>query len=194
MRGVSVHLLKAFHGTNEINAEKILKDGFKKPELINNIKNTSLPGDLGFGVYSFADDKELAYDFIKRQCSTHQTPVVLELELMIEEKDILDFDVEDDLNTFLSFKKLTLESAKNRYKKFKTERKCLDGIIIEFMLSKEGSFKPKMIKKKTYTPLRLDFIEIDGKKRPLVSNFSNGVEYSIRDLSIIESKRKCALG
>lgn len=96
-----------YHGTTQLNARRIEKDGFHVPMLnILNVErnerewNKSI-GSLGYGLYTFENDPKLAYEFASK--FDPENPVVFELPNVIPENNLLDLTIPENNLLFRKF-------------------------------------------------------------------------------------------
>src|SRR5699024_4389373 len=155
----------------------------------------NIPCDLGQGVYFYTDfngetGKKNALKYThqfkdKIREKEHRSHVVIKARLKCFDENLLDLDNPENVEIFLTFRnKLDKELKKyiNRLKNTgAARRKNYDGIVIELFIRKVSQqYKDKenqnikIIKKKTNT-------EFDHIR----SNFSNGTELCVRDISCI---------
>jgi hypothetical protein len=171
---------QAYHGTNADSAETIRREGVKiKKYSFNTAQLQSVPGDLGMGFYAYNDSYQNAQDFITK-FSNIENPKVIKLDLSVDEDEFLDLDDPDNKELIEQhYNVRTIQNLSRRYKSAKGDksRKCLDGLIIEYMLNKMR-LEVHLISKETYTPF---------KGLPSFSHFTNGTELCIKNNKIINN-------
>ena len=192
-----------YHGTNKKDGnEDVVK--FKNKELeikIPNVlrlnyssKKCKLPGSLGYGYYTFENDKEMAYYFSKKKFSE---PTVLEVQVDKDFKDDhgLDFKDEKDRDLFWRFIRMAGQDVIGKNILRKLERMhSLEGIsakqdvfagimtelFIRYATEKNGKVI-QMVRKDTETFLP----PYDNPKYRF--GLPNGTEVCIRDANCIKA-------
>lgn len=157
-----------YHGTNQVNAISIKKEGFKP----------SVKGWLGKGVYFFEEDKDLAYKWCKRKFESQKLQV-LRREIKVNADRVFDISNPHSKACKYFFKEkenyIRLLETKGYYITAETVQKAQTPIFERICTIKNYC----LVRAYTYT-----FEDYD-KKYHLSSNIPNGVELCIRDLKCI---------
>ncbi|MBK5244058.1 MAG: hypothetical protein JJE18_03345 [Eubacteriaceae bacterium] len=185
-----------YHGTPERCIDSIKNDGFKvRTFLFDCAEEQEIPCDLGNGIYVFLDNDEYGFDgkecakkYVKNVKRGELSYGVIELSLSIdfENQEIVDLDDEEIISEILAVRKVMMPKLKRLFEEnyFKNngafQRGNCDGIILEGLLLEKKS-DPVMIIKNTYT----------SESYYRISNFPDGTEACIRDISIIKNKEVC---
>lgn len=187
-------IVTAYHGTSMENAEKILKEGFRIQR-----DSKQYPNDLGHGVYGYIDSKpedgdvyfmrsakENAALFARQIKKVPQDQIaVLKFQVHFIQKEAINLnDLENRNNLLLVYKIVmgaAIEEISFLYKMNRaSKRNQIDGVIFEYLHVKGIIRFPKVLIKDTYT-------RFNG----YLSNFTNGRELVIRDVSRIHSVQLC---
>jgi len=174
----------AYHGTDKSQLRRLIGNRvLPKPDC--NI------GDLGKGLYGFIDDRDLALAYAERMKINHQIvhPTVIEFNFKCKQEEIIDFDTPENLQQFLEAKEIFREFAKDFLLKSRSKRICIDGIIIERMLKHNKGKIIKAVTRSTFTPTREDYICLNGRLVPLISNYPNGKELCVRVQNPVKTRR-----
>lgn len=171
--------LVGYHATvtplrNILNGDKLKRKQFDA---------LALPGDLGTGTYFFKDNPELAKQFLEKMHPGEQIKVV-KCTIEVDDETVLDFNEPESQVMFNDFKQLKLEQATKTFAKLKGNRYCIDGIIINLLISAiraQDKTNIKLVIKDTFTPTK----ELFAKGRFLTSNFVNGTELCVIDHNIV---------
>lgn len=183
--------MEYYHGTANINAQKIIKTQHFNSTLfiINSIlwegrrQKVKVPGSLGYGVYTFIDDPKQALMFAKKE---NKEPVVLQVFLKtVDEKNILDLTEKNTIKKFQKFASYAkrVEDAKKIFKAFKANKKIIGssqdvyaGIMTELFIAflKRNDCYIKYVKKRTET-----LLPPNGSGYQRLGLF-NGTEFTIR--------------
>ncbi|MDN6162429.1 MAG: hypothetical protein L0I79_06620 [Atopostipes sp.] len=187
--------LEGWHGTTKKRKTDIEKSGFTFEKFDFSSPEINIPNDLGQGIYFYTFFKgetgeQNAYKYVHQFrdqiiAKEKSSSVVLKAKLKCVNLNLLDLDDNETKEYLLEFKKKYKQQVAtyvNRVKKSgAAKRKNLDGILIELFIRKieEQYFAKvghsiKIIKKETNT-------EFDGIR----SNFPNGTELCVRDVSCI---------
>lgn len=175
-----------YHGTNATSAEDIIDRNFKRLPLISQElrkpSNYKLPGSLGYGLYTFNSDPELAEEFSKR---FNDDVKVVKIKLDVDEEEIFDLDL---LEQMKKLRKYYRDSAKrverniNGKKINDKKQNIFDGILLENLFCQIRTLKEvKAVKMATHT-----FLDTDGSSA-YTSRVHNGQEICIRDYTIIKT-------
>lgn len=189
--------LIGYHGTNIEDAYNICKNGIDK----NKITNT-WPNDLGNGFYAYIDVDGSPFE-------NKAVNNAIEYAKTFRKKDKigiikLTLDIDPD-NSLILLENKTIKSVSELFdavrlaaynkipKKFKREetyvkagfakRNNRDGFLFEYIIDHGLIKEPQVIIEDTHT----DFNNVR-------SNFNNGTEIAIRDLSVIKAKKLLILG
>lgn len=169
---------KGYHGTNKNAFVSISKKNFNIPTYSFLVaRKQKIPGDVGAGLYAYLDSSQNAFKFSFKFHEKEEI-VVLELNLGVEEKKVLDMNEHQNEKFFLEFRNSKdFQVVSNRFHKVDggSKRDCLDGIIIERIIQKTGA-QVDLVIKDTYTQF---------KGEPAISQFKNGTELCIRNKNII---------
>lgn len=179
-----------YHATDSGNKLSIHKNGFKIPKADMAIfyakPMRKKPGTLGFGLYGFLDDENLAKQFFTNNFHS-KNMTVYKLFASINDEYLLDFSCNTvDMKMFyrfLSNPKLrrTIDNLSKFYRNGRYQR-SLDGALIEMYINR--------------TVRKGDYPEIDAVCGSTVTNMNdfnfpvsipNGIEYCIRDKKIISN-------
>lgn len=182
MSKLTIDCITAYHGTNQYSYTQIQKSGFKIPKYSFTASpkpREKIPGDLGAGLYAFENSPEHAKKFIGKFHKEKDEVVVCQLQLEVDEKKVLNMNDAGNIQYFDDVRNSS--DYKMLFKRFQMHvgtgkgRKCLDGLIIEYIIFK--SRQPvDLVKKDTYTPF-------DDAQ---TSQFANGKEVCIRNEKIIK--------
>ena len=175
-----------YHGTGKNIVDKIKKPSdFRMciPQLTYNVTadNTKKPGSLGYGLYTFQDDLQLAKKFADKSFNGKGT--VLKIDVNVQRDEMLDLTKSEEINKFrhiLESGKNT-ENAKRIFDKLKSRDLKQDvyaGVATELVI---GFAKSKgeiinFVRKRTET-------HFDKYKYRL--GIPNGIEVTIRKKSSI---------
>lgn len=186
-----------YHGTTARNAQLINKESFSIsiPNLVNlNYTNRKTkmkePGSLGYGLYTFLDNRDLAFKFANK--FTDSPAVVYEIKVNIDEDSLLDLTCEKDQHFFREFieEAHNCNQAKQIHKKISSKTEKVDvfaGIATELFINyarTKGTIY-KGVKKATET-----FVEPLEPPRFRLG-IPNGIEFAIRDKKIIKHYEVC---
>lgn len=178
--------LNGFHGTLKSSAYSIKKDGFKINEYD---KSGQVPSDLGSGVYFYVEDElkrfgdpmilAKKYAINNKGQGSDKNICVIESKIIFDNSVLLDLDEEINSSMFTYYRSSMEEAIIEKFKELNPKIKKhgnMDGWVLNKMI-KSGIFStdPKVVIKETFTPLRSG----------MTSNFPNGREISVRDLSLI---------
>ncbi|MDG4978462.1 hypothetical protein [Lactococcus lactis] len=185
--------LLGYHGTNEQGSIRIMEGGYKRiPSIRDEIdkckqkEHYKIPGSLGYGLYTFLDDPVLALEFSKK--FNDDNVKVLKFEF-----DELDDEYIFDLTQtkYIKIFKNHCKSSRKLIEKMITGTKLgtndkkqhtFDGILLEmFFDNLKGIKTVKAVKMATYTHLDED------EDSSYTSYAPNGVEFTVRDQSIIKN-------
>lgn len=189
--------LIGYHGTNLKDAYNICKHGINKHKIIN-----TWPNDLGNGFYAYIDvdgspfeNKAIqnAIDYAKTFRKKEKIGII-ELALEIDPSNSLILLENESIKRINALFSTVIEAAYNtipkRYKKEETyvkngfaKRNNRDGFLFEYLINHKFIKNPQVIIEDTHT----DFNNVR-------SNFPNGTEIAIRDLSVIKRKKLLILG
>ncbi|KRL22759.1 hypothetical protein [Lentilactobacillus kisonensis] len=176
-----------YHATAKSNWEKIRTTGFKIPK--NDWAHFYMggtrkkPGSLGYGLYGFWEDTELARLFISNTTSLKEHAII-RLTLEVEEEQTLNFF--DNLEDIKLFRNFVLDSNLDRVimslrKLYRNSFKqhALDGALIE-------SFIRKLKRDTEFSQIDCVISATSTSIYKRVELFvPNGVEYCIRTKKII---------
>ncbi|HAB8811272.1 TPA_asm: hypothetical protein GYS95_13695 [Listeria monocytogenes] len=191
----SIELI-GYHGTSRRQGENILSNGFKEMKFAPT-NMSSLPGDLGCGIYFFVDNPSYGFEgydcahlYSRRICSRRDTKIhILEVDLLFtDDMDVLDLDLEENKQKFIKAKqnlityvsKFITQNLKDLKKDGSFERGNFDGVYLEAMFAKGLIKEVHAVSKNTFT--RFD----DGTK---LSNFPNSSEVSLRKAKAIKNNK-----
>lgn len=177
-----------YHGTTNDNAMKIRNNGFNinVPNILMvernaNYWNKSI-GSLGYGLYTFENNYDLAYKFASKYDLQH--PTVFEINIQFPDNSLLDLtqsEMNNLFNKFCSFQNNT-DHGERIYKHVRKNRKVKSyaGIMIElFILFVQQKYKYKILGVR-----RWEETILPGLKYPIGPN---AVEVTIRDASLISN-------
>ncbi len=168
-----------YHGTEKSNISSIISDGFRieKYSFITS-KLQKVPGDLGAGVYAYEDSLENAKKFAGKFVDE---VAVLKLDIVVDENRFLDMDEKDNASLILEiYNSYVFKQLEARYEltnKSAASRKCLDGLVLEYIIHKYR-LQVDLVKKETYTRF---------KDLPPISHYFNGTELCVKNKKIIEN-------
>lgn len=194
--------MRYYHGTANINAYKIIKNQhFKNPSYnVDAIlwegtrQKIKVPGSLGYGIYTFIDNPNLALEFARKE---NEEPVVLEVSLKnINKTNLLDLTKKEHINQFQKFASYgkKAEKAQEIFNAFKDQHKIIGtsqdvyaGIMTELFIAflKKEKFIVRYVKKHTET-----LLPPNGNGYQRLGLF-NGTEFTIRypDVDVTEIKK-----
>jgi hypothetical protein len=175
-----------YHGTTQLNARRIEKDGFHVPMLdILNVErnkrnwNKSI-GSLGYGLYTFENDPQLAYEFASK--FDPKNPVVFELPNIIPEKNLLDLT---DPDTNLLFRKFCEDERNSKHGeriydhvRHRGKVKSYAGVMTELFII----FLKKKYKITTLGVKRWTETDLPGVRYGVGAN---GIEVTVRNAQLI---------
>lgn len=138
--------MKVDHGTAKSNALAIKKSGFRdscfptfsSKQIFNGNTNNKLPGTLGYGVYAFQDNYELAHDFITE--SNTPDPCVLEFSIKFDEDKAVIIDGKSPetkiYNDWVKGEKVqkNLKHLREKYSNNPSKQHALDGAVMELFV------------------------------------------------------------
>jgi hypothetical protein len=168
-----------YHGTSEINYNKIRSKQFK----LSRPKGT-LPCDLGYGIYmyiqreEFPDEcpKENAEKYLQRYKPKYKKPVILEIRSEIANDKVLNLNKHSNQSFFLKFKKNNLDRLEKEFhiqaNTPTKKRGNADGMVLDIMIENVGIPVDAVIVD-SYTP-----IDFHGYNR---SNIPNGREFCLKN-------------
>lgn len=185
--------MSLYHGTSESLGRKDIENYNSKKFVISiydisrNKRYSKLPGSLGYGYYTFENDRDLAYQFGKKKY--HEKTMVLEIELdsKIEDDNILDLNDSKKKDLFLTFAKCgeQSETAKKLFEKMKKQHKYISlkqnvfaGIMTELFvryMKEKNELNIRVVRKDTETYLP------PFDKEDYCLGIYNGTEVCIRD-------------
>ena len=172
--------IEGFHGTSKINANVIIKEGFKLSEGDNQW--------VGDGVYFFTDDigdgqqnaiywaKYKAWDKKLKQY-TYPFYAVIKSQIEVEEDKILDLTTHEGVEVF----EYIVEKCKDKLKELGKQKVYIDGYVINF-----GRNELKMAISVVKTDV---FIKLKPSDRNLSRRTPNCTICAIADLSVIKGSR-----
>lgn len=174
-----------YHGTNEISATKLISREFKKVPIISSELrkqgNVQLPGSLGYGLYIFNSDPELAEEFSQKFNSDTR---VVQVKIEINEEEIFDLDELEQMKKLREYYKLAIKNIERNMNGKRINNKkqnIFDGILLEHLFMSIKKIKEvKAVKMATHT-----FLDSDDTSE-YVSRVHNGQELCIRDYIIIK--------
>lgn len=193
-----------YHGTGkeEANNDVLNFNNHKLKIEIPNIskfnylsKIKKLPGSLGYGYYTFEDDKEIAYSFSEKKKYPEPTVVKIQINKDFDDDHVLDFKEEYKKKLFLQFAKSTKQNeiGKIILKKFEDTHRnvrisakqdvfagIMTELFIKYMYKEEGKVI-QIVRKDTETFLP----PFDNSKYRL--GIPNGTEVCIRDVNCIKT-------
>lgn len=176
-----------YHGTNATSAEDIIGRDFKSPPLISQelrkSRNYKLPGSLGYGLYTFNSDPELAEEFSKR--FNDDDVKVVKIKIDVDEEEIFDLDLLEQMKKLRKFYRESVKRVERNIngKKINDKKQNIfDGILLEDLFFKIRTHKDvKAVKMATHT-----FLDTDDSPA-YTSRVHNGQEICIRDYTIIKT-------
>lgn len=180
--------MKVYHDTSVKHASEILANGFQlfKKEVTN---------DLGIGIYTYCDDENHLWNTARnaqRFADQYKNGPTIVLSIsLLDTATYIDFDYLKFLRKWELLRSKLKIRANNKWKSFSRghakRRHNLEGIIFEeairhkMLYDNKGHHQvPDFLVKRTYT----SFIP------QTISNFYNGRELVIRNLSIINYVKK----
>lgn len=174
-----VKKITGYHGTVKDNSTLILQNGFKiNTYSFSTTARQPIPGDLGAGLYAYQDDIENAKRFAHK---FKRDIAIFKLTLEVDEHKYLDMDEKDNAQLILDiYNSQHFKTLKHRYEQMSThtsQRKCLDGLILEYIIHK-NNLRVDLVKKSTYT-------RFEGM--PSISHYPNGIELCIKNKAIIKN-------
>ncbi len=170
-----------YHGTQYGSSAKKLLDMGKAAIEFHPNPARKIPGNLGYGFYTFLHDGEMAEAFASK---FGDKPIVFELSVVLPPEHTLSFDIsEEDRQDYQKWLQLPnvrreVERQKRKYRNA-SRQKSLDGALVEAfcqMLKDTRSADVYAVRSTTTTAVGID---IPGSAIP------NGVEVLIKDASII---------
>lgn len=187
--------MSLYHGTTKINGGKIKKEGFHVNlldivvvERDRRYWNRSI-GTLGYGLYTFKDDPQLAYDFASKFDS--EDPVVFKIPNVIPKNNLLDltdFQVNKRFKKFCQFQRNS-EHGERIYKhvKHNCKVKSYAGIMTElFILFLKIKYNKRVLGVERWTETDLPNVRYGMG--------TNGIEVTIRDAKLIKRNEVKELG
>lgn len=178
-----------YHATSHANAGKILREGFRIPQVswgeIVTHHTTKSPGSLGYGIYGFLNDLQLAGEFWSSATSFSQKHDTIEIQIQYDDEKCLNFV--DNVRDMIFFREFlrnahTQAQLRNLHHLFHNTFKqhAFDGAILEYYIS--------------YLRHTKDFETVDivccATTTDVYNNFKifipNGIEYNLRNQSVIE--------
>lgn len=184
--------VQLFHGTTKVNAQKVLSHGFKKIEIPNvgqlNLGTVKrLPGSLGYGLYGFEKDEQLARDLIGRT-AVKTKQAVLSFRINLDAARLLDFSKSVyDMQAFRAWKanpilQVIIDHLGKKYRNG-VKRHALDGAILEYYIYdlNRTDLGPIVdaVCSTTHTPTVIELANHELNSLP------NGIEYVVRDNRLI---------
>ena len=175
--------LIGYHGTTEKSAKDIINNGI-------NLKSKKWLNDMGNGFYTYVKIDDLPFDPIKNAIKYAKTfkpkskLAIIQVKIEVEESSVLALITEDKKRElFALFQQIEQLGRKElgipeKLKTGASKRNNQDGYMIEYLIKHQLILEPKVILETTHT----DFDHVR-------SNFDNGVEMVIRDLSVIKEKK-----
>lgn len=176
----------AFHGTTEVNSEKILQNQFKI-KLYNHViapQKQNMPGDLGSGAYFYIDYEneenglENAFKFTRKFKGNN---VVIRTGIKAKEDNVLNMNDSQNIKSIQDFRNSkdfqSVETIFN-YAIGSKKREIFDGIIIEKIIQKLGQ-EIHIVIKDTFTPFY---------SKNEISHYPNGTEICVRNKKVIKEK------
>lgn len=175
-----------YHGTTKLNADSIKKQGFNiiVPSIVEvernqRYKNKAI-GSLGYGLYTFENNAQLAYEFASKYDAVN--PIVFEINVEFPENSLLDLTQEDINAKFNEFCRIQSNTKHGEmiYNQIRKTRKVniYAGIMIElFILFLQNKFKVKILGVK-----RWEETFLPGAK---YSIGPNAIEVTIRNSNLV---------
>ncbi|HEM3702039.1 TPA: hypothetical protein U1D11_000505 [Streptococcus suis] len=187
----------AWHGTTQSFAKKIRIEGFEKTTIDFSAVELRNPNDLGGGVYFYIDSvysrgltiaTKYAHNYRdkiakKQRCSIE----IIEVTIDVQSHLLLDLNDKKTEQMFVEFSQKH-EAERNKIKgrlrnDGASRRRNYDGIMVELFVHHINKQLPdgevQAVQKYTHT-------SFDG----VISNFPNGAELCVRDVSCIKLQKK----